>query len=318
MTVPLIFDESRPGRTGASFPKPEVPVRPIDELIPPKFLRSTPLRLPEVSEGTAVRHFTRLSVMNHHIDKDIYPLGSCTMKYNPKINERIARLPTIASAHPLSPPEFAQGPLRLIYELGELLKSITGFDAITLQPAAGAQSELTGLLVIRAYHHSRNNTKTHMLQPDSAHGTNPASATLAGYDSVSIPTNSEGLVDLDALKKAVNDETAGLMITNPNTLGLFEKDIEEIAEVIHSVDGLIYMDGANLNAILSIAIPALTGVDMVHVNLHKTFSTPHGGGGPGGGCLAVTGSLGKFLPTPRVVESDGRYDLSWDAPQSVG
>jgi len=319
MTVPLIFAASKPGRVGHDLPRPDVPTKPLDELIPARFLRRTPPRLPEMSEGEVTRHFVNLSTMNHHIDKGMYPLGSCTMKYNPKVNEVAARLPGFAEAHPLAPAEAVQGLLWLIYELEGLLRDITGFAGVTLQPPAGAASELTGLLVMRAYHRKKGNRKTHVLLPDSAHGTNPASATLAGYASVQLRSGQDGRLSLDALRAAVNEETAGLMITNPNTLGLFETNIGEIAEVIHSVDGLVYMDGANLNALLGIAKPAATGVDMCHINLHKTFSTPHGGGGPGGGCLAVAEPLVPFLPVPRVERlSEDRYAWTWDRPDSIG
>ena len=319
MTVPLIFAASKPGRVGHDLPRPDVPTKPLDELIPARFLRRTPPRLPEMSEGEVTRHFVNLSTMNHHIDKGMYPLGSCTMKYNPKVNEVAARLPGFAEAHPLAPAEAVQGLLWLIYELEGLLRDITGFAGVTLQPPAGAASELTGLLVMRAYHRKKGNRKTHVLLPDSAHGTNPASATLAGYASVQLRSGQDGRLSLDALRAAVNEETAGLMITNPNTLGLFETNIGEIAEVIHSVDGLVYMDGANLNALLGIAKPAATGVDMCHINLHKIFSTPHGGGGPGGGCLAVAEPLVPFLPVPRVERlSEDRYAWTWDRPDSIG
>ncbi len=318
MSVPLIFTKSTPGQIGHSFPEPDVPTRPLDELIPAEYLRDEPVRLPEVSEGTAMRHFVNISTMNHHIDKGMYPLGSCTMKYNPKVNERVARLPGFAEVHPLMPPEAAQGMLWLIAELENVLAEITGFAGVTLQPPAGAASEFTGLLVMRRYHEKKGNRKTHVLLPDSAHGTNPASATLAGYASVQIESDERGLLSLDALRAAANDETAGLMITNPNTLGLFERNIVEISEIIHGVDGLVYMDGANLNALMGIAKPAATGVDMNHINLHKTFSTPHGGGGPGGGCLAVREDLVPFLPVPRVRKVDDEFSWDWDQPDSIG
>jgi glycine dehydrogenase subunit 2 len=318
MPVPLIFSESQAGLTGANLSVPDVPTKPLDELIPRRFLRTEAPRLPQVAEGTAVRHFVNISSMNHHIDKGFYPLGSCTMKYNPKINEQMARLPGFAETHPLTPAKGAQGLLWLIDALERLLCEITGFSGVTLQPPAGAASELTGLLVTRKYHEKRGNRKTHVLLPDSAHGTNPASATLAGYRSVQIASDSNGLLCLDALRDAVNEETAGLMITNPNTLGLFERNIREISDIVHEVDGLVYMDGANLNALLGVAKPAAMGVDMNHINLHKTFSTPHGGGGPGGGCLAVREDLVPFLPVPRVKQTDGSYGWDWDLPDTIG
>jgi glycine dehydrogenase subunit 2 len=318
MPVPLIFDLSAPGRRGASFFESDVPVRPLDELVPPKFQRKTPPRLPEMSEGGVVRHFVNLSTMNHHIDKGFYPLGSCTMKYNPKVNEQTARLPGFAEAHPLAPDEASQGLLWLIHELEQMLAGITGFAGTTLQPAAGAQSELTGLLVMRAYHKKHGNNKKTILLPDSAHGTNPASAALTGFKPVMVKSGPDGRIDLDSLRAAVNEETAGLMVTNPNTLGLYESSIREIVDIIHGVGGLIYMDGANLNALLGIASPAASGVDMCHINLHKTFSTPHGGGGPGGGCLVVTEDLVPFLPVPRVVKDGEVYRHDWDLPDTIG
>jgi len=271
-----------------------------------------------VSEGEAVRHFVNLSSLNHHIDRGMYPLGSCTMKYNPKANETAARLPGFAVMHPLAPVETSQGLLWLISELEKLLCEITGFAGATLQPPAGAASELTGLLVMRQYHRKKGNRKTHVLIPDSAHGTNPASAAFAGYEARQLASTADGRLSLDALRAAVNEETAGLMVTNPNTLGLFESDIQAAAAIIHEVDGLVYMDGANMNALLGIAKPGAMGVDMCHLNLHKTFSTPHGGGGPGGGCLAVREDLVPFLPVPRVEVADGDYRFTWDRPESIG
>ncbi|HPU85462.1 MAG TPA: aminomethyl-transferring glycine dehydrogenase subunit GcvPB [Candidatus Latescibacteria bacterium] len=318
MPVPLIFDLSKPGRVGHSLPACAAPTKPTESLIPAKFLRSAPPRLPEVSEGETVRHFVNLSALNHHIDRGMYPLGSCTMKYNPKVNEVAARLPGFAEMHPLAPSQTTQGLLRLIHELERMLCEITGFAGVTLQPPAGAASELTGLLVMRQYHRQKGNRKTHVLLPDSAHGTNPASATFAGYEARQLASTDDGRLSLDALRAAVNDETAGLMITNPSTLGLFETHIREIAGIIHGVDGLVYMDGANMNALLGIAKPAAMGVDICHLNLHKTFSTPHGGGGPGGGCLAVREDLVPFLPVPRVEITDGDYRFTWDRPESIG
>ena len=318
MPVPLIFEISSPGRIGCGPVQADVPVKPVEDMIPARFLRKEAPRLPEVSEGEVVRHFVNLSTMNHHIDKGFYPLGSCTMKYNPKINEAAVRLPGFAEAHPLAPDEASQGLLWLISELERQLCEITGFDGVTLQPAAGAQSELTGLLVMRAYHEKKGNGKKTILLPDSAHGTNPASAALTGYKPVQVLSGKDGRLDPAALKDVLNDEVAGLMITNPNTLGLYESNIREICDAIHSVDGLVYMDGANMNALLGMAKPAVSGVDMCHINLHKTFSTPHGGGGPGGGCLAVSEKLLPFLPVPRV-EFDGEtYRHAWDKPDSIG
>ena len=318
MPVPLIFDISSPGRIGYSPVRTDVPTRPVEDLIPKRLLRSEPPRLPEVSEGAVVRHFVNLSTMNHHIDKGFYPLGSCTMKYNPKINEIAARLPGFAEAHPLAPAEATQGLLWLIFSLERLLCEVTGFSAVTLQPAAGAQSELTGLLVMRAYHEKKGNGKKKILLPDSAHGTNPASAALTGYAPVQVRSGADGRLDPDALREVLDDTVAGLMVTNPNTLGLYESNIREICDLVHSFDGLVYMDGANMNALLGIASPAASGVDMCHINLHKTFSTPHGGGGPGGGCLAVSRDLAPFLPVPRVEYDGERYAHSWNKPDTIG
>ena len=259
------------------------------------------LPLPEISEVDVVRHFTRLSQLNHGVDTGFYPLGSCTMKYNPKINEVTARFPGFAQLHPLQPIETAQGALGLMFETQKWLKAISGFDAITLQPAAGAHGELTGVLIIKAYHKSRNDSKRlKMLLPDSAHGTNPASSAMTGLKSVQIPSDGRGNVDLDALRAECDDSLAGLMITNPNTLGLFDENLEEVVKIVHEAGGLVYGDGANLNALMGISRPADCGIDVMHFNLHKTFSTPHGGGGPGSGPVGVTSELADFLPSPVV------------------
>ena len=278
-----------------------------------------PAALPELTEPEVVRHFVNLSKKNFSIDTHFYPLGSCSMKYNPKVNEWAAALPEFAAAHPLQPEETVQGWLRIFYELEQDLKAITGMDRFTLQPAAGAQGELCGMMMIRAYHAARGEHKRRkVLVPDSSHGTNPATAALLGYEVVEIKSNARGRVDLEALKKAVGPETACLMLTNPNTLGLFEDEILQITEAVHKAGGLLYYDGANFNALLGIARPGDMGFDVVHLNLHKTFSTPHGGGGPGAGPVGVKERLIPFLPAPLVEKKGERYFLNYDRPQSIG
>jgi len=318
MPEKLIFEMSRPGRRAVTLPVLDIPAKPLSDLIPAKQIRSTPARLPEVGELDAVRHFVRVSTMNHHIDKGFYPLGSCTMKYNPLINENTARLEGFANLHPMQPEETLQGALFLMHELSRMLCEIVGMKAASLQPAAGAQGELTGLMMIRAYHESKGRPRKHILIPDSAHGTNPASVTIAGYESLQIPSNTEGRVDLQALREKMNDEVAALMITNPNTLGLFETQIEEISRIVHEAGALMYMDGANLNALLGLVRPGDLGFDVMHINLHKTFSTPHGGGGPGAGPVAVGSTLADFLPVPRVVKKYDRFILDDSFPKSIG
>lgn len=309
----LIFELGHPGRQGVSLPTLDVPRK--ESLIPENYRRTRTARLPEVSESEVVRHYTNLSILNHHVDKGFYPLGSCTMKYNPKANEEMASLPGFANLHPWQPEDTVQGALRLMVELSEALCEVVGLPAITLQPAAGAHGELTGILVMRAYHESKGNVRKKVIIPDSAHGTNPASIIIAGYQVVQIPSNKKGLVDLDALKKAVDGETAAFMITNPNTLGLFETQVKEIAEVVHRAGALLYMDGANMNALMGFAKPGDMGFDVVHLNLHKTFSTPHGGGGPGSGPVAVTSKLEPFLPHPRAVRKGDQF--AWEAPRET-
>lgn len=291
-----IFELSSPGRQGVRFPKPDVPTTEI----PKEFLRKE-LPLPEVSENEVIRHFTNISQLNHSVDNGFYPLGSCTMKYNPKINEETARLSGFAKIHPLQPAITTQGALGLMHETQEWIKEISGFDAVSLQPAAGAHGELTGVLIIRAYHRAQNDTKrVKMLVPDSAHGTNPASSAMSGMKIVELPSDERGNIDLEALKAECDDTLAGIMITNPNTLGLFDENIEEVCQLVHDAGGLIYGDGANMNALLGINQPANCGVDVMHFNLHKTFSTPHGGGGPGSGPVGVVAKLADFLPDPVV------------------
>lgn len=317
---PLIFELSREGRTGVSLPPCDVPEVSLETLVPAEFLREMEPELPEVSEVDVVRHFTRLSTFNHGVDSGFYPLGSCTMKYNPKVNERLARLPGFNQIHPYQPEELTQGALGLMYELQADLKEITGMEAFTLQPAAGAHGEMTGILIIKAYHEHRQDPKrTKVIVPDSAHGTNPATAAMAGYDIVQVPSNERGGVDIEALRQAANEEVAALMLTNPNTLGLFDENILEIAKIIHGVGGLLYYDGANANAIMGIARPGDMGFDVIHLNLHKTFSTPHGGGGPGSGPVGVKEFLAPYLPKPVVERTDeGKYFLNSDRPLSIG
>ena len=320
MTEPTIFELSRPDRIGIRFPEPDVPLASLPE----DFLRDE-LPLPEVPENTVIRHFTNISQLNHAIDTGFYPLGSCTMKYNPKINEETARLPGFSMIHPLQPVETVQGALGLMHETQQWLAEISGFDAVTLQPAAGAQGEFTGVLIIRAFHNSRGETqRTKMLVPDSAHGTNPASSTMSGMKMVELPSDDRGNIDLDALKAECDDTLAGLMITNPNTLGLFDENIIKACQLVHEHGGLVYGDGANMNALLGIYKPALMGIDVMHFNLHKTFSTPHGGGGPGSGPVGVIKDLEEFLPSPHVVmisegddENPAFYDLI-SPKQSIG
>lgn len=298
MTEPTIFELSRPGRKGIQFPAPDVP----ETALPMEFLREE-LPLPEVPENTVVRHFTNISQLNHAVDTGFYPLGSCTMKYNPKINEETARLPGFSQIHPLQPVSTVQGALGLMHETQQWLAEISGFDSVTLQPAAGAHGEFTGVLIIRAYHLSRGETqRVKMLVPDSAHGTNPATSAMAGFKVVELPSDERGNINLEALKAECDDTLAGIMITNPNTLGLFDENIIEACQLVHEHGGLVYGDGANMNALLGIYKPAQMGIDVMHFNLHKTFATPHGGGGPGSGPVGVIKDLEEFLPAPHVVK----------------
>ncbi len=313
----LIFEKSKPGRMGISLPDCDVPEKKIEELIPKNSLRSE-LRLPEVSEAEVVRHYTKLSTQNYGIDTGFYPLGSCTMKYNPKVNEEIAELPGFRSLHPVQDEELSQGALELMYNLEKILCEITGMDGFTLQPAAGAQGELAGLMMTKAYFEHRGERRTKIIVPDSSHGTNPASATLCGYESITIRSNEKGTVDLKELKKVLDGEVACIILTNPNTLGLFEEEILEITHIAHKRGALVYCDGANMNAFLGIARPGDMGFDIIHLNLHKTFSTPHGGGGPGSGPVGVKKSLVPFLPKPTIEKEKDRYRLDYDRPLSIG
>lgn len=315
----LIFELSRPGRKAYSLPPCDVPEEKIDKMVPAEYLRTVSPELPEVSEPDAVRHFTQLSQRNHGVDSGFYPLGSCTMKYNPKVNEAVSRLDGFAKIHPYQPEDTVQGALELMYQMDRMLAEITGMERVTLQPAAGAHGEMAGLMIMKAYHEHRGDTKrTKMVIPDAAHGTNPASAAVAGFDVIEVKSNARGGVDVEALKEILNDEIAGLMLTNPNTLGLFEENIQEISELVHRAGGLLYYDGANTNAIMGITRPGDMGFDVVHLNLHKTFSTPHGGGGPGAGPVGVKKDLAPFLPKPVVECREGRYYLDHDRPFSIG
>lgn len=315
----LIFELSRKGRRAFKLPETEIPQKTSSELFVSNSLRKKDARLPEVSELDVVRHFTELSTRNFGVDSGFYPLGSCTMKYNPKVNEKVASFEGFTDLHPHQPAESVQGALQLMYDLETYLADITGMDFISLQPSAGAQGEMAGLMVIKAYHNKRGDfARTKILCPDSAHGTNPASAAVAGFDVVEIKSNKRGMVDIEDLKKLTGDDTAGLMLTNPNTLGLFEKDIVQIAKIVHDCGGLLYYDGANANAILGQTRPGDMGFDVVHLNLHKTFTTPHGGGGPGAGPIGVKAILHDFLPVPWIEKTGDKYEFNYDKPDSIG
>jgi len=313
----LIFEKSRPGRAATTVPPSDVPAVDISRLIDPKFLR-TDIPLPEVSEIDLVRHYTGLSRRNFGVDNGFYPLGSCTMKYNPKINEDLARLDGFTASHPYAAVGFVQGSLKLMYELRRYLSEIFGMADFTLQPAAGAQGELTGIMIVKKYFEVRKERRSRLLIPDTAHGTNPASGALCGYRTVKVPSNAEGGVSIAHLQELMTDDTAGLMLTNPNTLGLFERNIEQVAAVIHGKGGLLYCDGANANAFMGKTRPGDLGFDIIQLNLHKTFSTPHGGGGPGSGPLGVKADLVPLLPIPRIVDTGNGYAWDGDYPQSIG
>ncbi|MEK6590755.1 MAG: aminomethyl-transferring glycine dehydrogenase subunit GcvPB [Nitrospinota bacterium] len=316
---PLLFEQDTEGRVGYSLPYCDVPEKDINVILPGDTVRDEVSGFPRLSEVDVVRHFIRLSQWNYAVDLGFYPLGSCTMKYNPKVNEDVARLEGFSHIHPYQPEELSQGALQMIYELGEYLSDIGGMDRVSLQPAAGAQGELTGLMIIRAYLESKGENRHTVIIPDSAHGTNPASSSLCGYRVIEIKSNGRGLLDPEAVDKAMDEDVAAFMITNPNTLGLFEENILEIAEIVHRKGGLVYCDGANLNAIMGIARPGDMGVDVLHFNLHKTFSTPHGGGGPGAGPVGIKEELVPFMPVP-IIERDskGKYTLNYDLPNSIG
>ncbi len=315
----LSFEKSSPGKRAWILPRSEAPSFDPDASLPASMLRNTPLALPELAEVDIVRHYTNLSNRNYGVDNGFYPLGSCTMKYNPKINEDLIELPGIKNCHPLWPESLTQGALRFLYDLEQALIEITGMDHFSLQPAAGAHGELTALLIIKAYLHHRKETKrTKVLVPESAHGTNPASAAMAGFDIVTVKCDSQGLVDLEHLKSLIGSDIAALMLTNPNTLGLFEKEIKTIAGLIHRNGGLLYYDGANLNAIMGLVRPGDMGFDLVHLNLHKTFAAPHGGGGPGAGPVGVKSFLADYLPAPVLRLQSGLFSWEYDRPLSIG
>jgi glycine dehydrogenase subunit 2 len=313
MNEPLLWEKGREGRCGFSLPRRDVESVPLDQE-----LRGEGPDLPDLSEVDVVRHYTRLSQWNFGVDTGMYPLGSCTMKYSPKTNERQAGLPGFAEAHPLLPASLSQGTLKMMFELEQYLAEITGMDATTLQPAAGAHGELTGMLLIYAFHKKKGSQRSKIIVPDTAHGTNPASAALCGYHSLPVKSNEQGILSVEAIAEVMDEDTAGIMITNPNTLGLFEENSRKIAEIIHAKGGLVYCDGANMNAVMGIVQMGKIGVDVMHLNLHKTFSTPHGGGGPGSGPVCVKRELEPFLPVPRVVKEKEKYVLSGDYPASIG
>jgi glycine dehydrogenase subunit 2 len=323
----LVFERSQAGRRGYRLPALDVEETPLDELLPAELRRDDDLEgVPELSEPDVVRHFTRISTWNYNIDLGLYPLGSCTMKYNSRLNERVARIPGFANLHPLASEEDAQGALEVMYELQQHLSEITGLAGVSLQPAAGAHGEMTGVMMIRAFLDARDGARQEgkpsrnvMLIPDSAHGTNPASAHLSGFTVKTIRSTPEGLTDLEHLRElCASGDVAGLMLTNPNTCGTFERNIREICKIIHDAGGLVYMDGANMNALVGVARPGDMGVDVIHLNLHKTFSTPHGGGGPGSGPCCCTSELEPFLPVPRVVKEGEQFRFDFDRPQSIG
>src|SRR5687768_14704440 len=321
----LIFERSQPGRIGYRLPPLDVDEMPLDDLVPRKFRRDDDLDgVPEVSEVDVIRHFTRMSTWNYSIDLGMYPLGSCTMKYNSRLNEKVARIGGFANLHPLSEDEDAQGALAVIHQLQEHLAEITGLPGVSLQPAAGAHGEMTGVMIIRAFIDARDGAEASakrrtMLIPDSAHGTNPASAHLSGFSVKTIRSTTEGLTDLAHLRElCASGDVAGLMLTNPNTLGLFERNIQEICTIVHEAGGLVYMDGASMNALVGVARPGDMGVDVIHLNLHKTFSTPHGGGGPGCGPCCCTKELEPFLPVPRIIKEGEQFQLDFNYPQSIG
>lgn len=316
---PLIFEITKEGRVGYNLPELDVPEVDVASLLPQGMLRDEEAELPEVSELDIMRHYTALSNRNHGVDTGFYPLGSCTMKYNPKVNESVARFPGFANIHPLQDESSVQGAMELMYDLQEHLIEITGMDEVTLQPAAGAHGEWTALMMIRAFHEANGDLeRTKVIVPDSAHGTNPASATVTGFETITVKSDENGLVDLEDLRRVAGLDTAALMLTNPNTLGLFEESILEMAEIIHGVGGKLYYDGANLNAVMSKARPGDMGFDCVHLNLHKTFTGPHGGGGPGSGPVGVKADLIPFLPSPVLVKEDDKYTFDYNRPQTIG
>ena len=314
----VLFELSKPGRRATRMPASDVPASTTSELYPTEHFASDPPPLPELAEPDVVRHFTNLSTLNMSVDTHFYPLGSCTMKHNPKRNERIAALPGFAHVHPYQSDDSIQGLLQLLYELQQMLAEIAGLPGVSLQPAAGAHGELTALMVAKAHFQELNESRTRVLTPDSSHGTNPASARMVGFDTVTVKSTSAGYVDVDHLRKHLDERAAVFMITNPSTLGLFDGQVAEIAELVHAVGGLIYLDGANMNAILGVTRPGDFGADMMHYNPHKTFSGPHGGGGPGAGPICVSAKLADYLPAPIVTKDRDRYRLDYDLPKSIG
>jgi glycine dehydrogenase subunit 2 len=314
--VKLIYERSQPGRRASRIPRPDLPAAEV----PPELAREEPPRLPELAEPELLRHFTELSTQNFGIDTGFYPLGSCTMKYNPRVNERVVGLPGFRDLHPLQEEDGAQGALELMWRLQEILAEVTGLDGVSLQPAAGSQGEVTGLMLMRAYYEERGEGQQRrgVVVPDTAHGTNPASVTMAGYELVGVQTDARGNIDVEDLRAKVDETTAGLMLTNPSTLGLFDENIEAIRDIFHGAGALMYYDGANLNAVCGISRPGDMGFDIVHINLHKTFSQPHGGGGPGGGPIAVRDVLEPYLPVPAIVRDADTYRYDYDRPKSIG
>jgi glycine dehydrogenase subunit 2 len=313
LNEPLLWEKGKSGRTGISIPKHDV-----EKAEPDQNLVGEGPDFPDLSEVDVIRHYTRLSQWNYGVDAGMYPLGSCTMKYNPKTNEKQAALPGLAGSHPLLPEKLCQGAFQLMFELEKYLAEITGMDAASVQPSAGAQGELTGMLLIHAYHKSRGERRSKLIVPDTAHGTNPSSAALCGFKTISVKSNENGILSLEEIERVMDEDTAGIMVTNPNTLGLYEENLKKISEVVHKKGGQVYCDGANMNAVMGIASMGCSGVDIIHLNLHKTFSTPHGGGGPGSGPVCVGKHLQPFLPVPRILEKDGIYYLSEDFPESIG
>ena len=313
LNEPLLWEKGKKGRIGFSLPRRDIKEHAVDES-----LKGDGPDFPDLSEVDLVRHYIRLSQWNFSVDSGMYPLGSCTMKYNPKTNERQSARPGFAMAHPLLPQQLSQGVLRLMFELEQYLTVITGMDAATLQPAAGAHGELTGMLLFYAYHKSKGMPRSKIIIPDTAHGTNPASAALCGYRSIPVKSNPRGVLSPQAIAEIMDEDTAGIMVTNPNTLGLFEENIKAVAEIVHAKGGLVYGDGANMNAIMGIVNMGDLGIDVLHLNLHKTFSSPHGGGGPGAGPVCVRKHLGPFLPVPRVIKQKDKYVLTEDLPDSIG
>ncbi len=315
---PLLSELSSPGRRAFGLPPLQVPAVPLTQLLPAETIRQEPAELPELSERDLVKHFMRLAHLNFSVETNFYPLGSCTMKYNPRVHEEIAAFPGFSKVHPYTPQEGIQGMLKLLYELEQFFAEILGMDAVSLQPAAGAHGELTALLMAKAYHESKGQPRHKVVVPDSAHGTNPASAALCGFEVVEVPSTARGRISLSALAQVVNQDTAVFMMTNPNTLGLFEEEVLEITALVHEKGGLMYLDGANMNALLGLYRPGEMGFDMVHVNVHKTFSIPHGSGGPGAGPVGVKAALRAFLPGPTILEDKEGYRLSYPGPLSIG